>query len=161
MPFERRGGGGGGVRRDVQKELDGARAKLRKEGGRGAKGGASSRAALKTEVSTLRRELTQRQKRSVCDVLAAAQVVLCTNTGAADRALTCLPREFAFDLVVIDEAAQALEASCWVALLRGRRAVLAGDHLQLPPVVHSEAAVAKGFGATRFEWRPPCRDAAF
>ena len=65
-------------------------------------------------------------------------MVLCTNTGAQDRAFAQLPDEHAFDLVVIDEAAQALEASCWVALLRGRRAVLAGDHQQLPPVVKHE-----------------------
>ena len=71
--------------------------------------------------------------------------------GAADRALGCLPDDFAFDLVVIDEAAQALEASCWVALLKGKRAVLAGDHLQLPPVVKSEAAARRGFGVTLFE----------
>ena len=52
--------------------------------------------------------------------------------------------------VVIDEAAQALEASCWVALFGGRRAVLAGDHRQLPPVVKSEAAAAAA-GVTLFE----------
>ena len=35
----------------------------------------------------LRRELSQRQQKSVRDLLMAAQVVLCTNTGAQDRAL--------------------------------------------------------------------------
>ena len=40
-----------------------------------------------------------------------------------------------FDLCVIDEAAMALEASCWLPLLRSRRLVLAGDHQQLPPTV--------------------------
>ena len=128
---------GAAIVRDVKSDLDGARAKLRKER---AKGG---RAALKAEVGALRKELNQRQRKSVTDLLQHAQVVLCTNTGAADRALGCLPVDFAFDLVVIDEAAQALEASCWVALLRGKRAVLAGDHLQLPPVVKSEAAEKK------------------
>jgi hypothetical protein len=34
--------------------------------------------------------------------------------------------EVQFDVVVIDEAAQALEPACWAALLRGRKAVLAG-----------------------------------
>ena len=37
--------------------------------------------------------------------------------------------------MVIDEAAQALEAACWIALPRGGRCVLAGDHRQLPPIV--------------------------
>lgn len=136
---------GAAICRDVKADLEGARARLRKERGKGG------RAALKAEVSTLRKELTQRQKKSVKDLLQHASVVLCTNTGAADRALSCLPDDFAFDLVVIDEAAQALEASCWVALLKGARAVLAGDHLQLPPVVKSEAAARKGFGVTLFE----------
>ncbi|KAH8049374.1 ATP-dependent 5'-3' RNA helicase [Aureococcus anophagefferens] len=40
-----------------------------------------------------------------------------------------------FDLVVVDECAQALEISCWIPLLRGKRAVLAGDHRQLAPTV--------------------------
>jgi len=135
---------GAAIVRDVKGELSAARNQLRREGRR-------ARAALKAEMSTLRRELAERQRRSVRQLLEASQVVLCTNTGAADRALSCLPPEHAFDLVVIDEAAQALEASCWVALLRGRRAVLAGDHQQLPPVVKSEEAGRRGFGVTLFE----------
>ena len=135
---------GAAIVRDVKDDLSKARNQLRCLG-------KSARGALKAEVSTLRRELAERQKRSVKELLEASQVVLCTNTGAADRALSCLPPEHAFDLVVIDEAAQALEVSCWVALLRGRRAVLAGDHQQLPPVVKSEAADKKGFGVTLFE----------
>ena len=95
-------------------------------------------------LTTLRKELASRQQRAVVEVLEQAQVVLCTNSGAQDRALRALPDDHTFDLVVIDEAAQALEASCWVALLRGRRAVLAGDHRQLPPVVKSEAAARRG-----------------
>lgn len=35
-----------------------------------------------------------------------------------------------FDVVVIDEAAQALEAACWSAMLKGRRVVLAGEVTQ-------------------------------
>ena len=135
---------GAAIVRDVKDDLSKARNQLRCLG-------KSARGALKAEVSTLRRELAERQKRSVKELLEASQVVLCTNTGAADRALSCLPPEHAFDLVVIDEAAQALEVSCWVALLRGKRAVLAGDHQQLPPVVKSEAADKKGFGVTLFE----------
>lgn len=56
-----------------------------------------------------------------------------------------------FDVVVIDEAAQALEPACWAALLKGRRAVLAGDHLQLPPTVLSEEAARRGLARTLFE----------
>ena len=54
-----------------------------------------------------------------------------TCVGAASRLL----KGVVFDVVVVDEAAQALEAACWIPILKGRRCVLAGDHLQLPPVV--------------------------
>eukprot|EP00887_Chlorella_sp_A99_P002446 scaffold10.g2446.t1 len=49
------------------------------------------------------------------------------------------------------KGAQALEPACWAALLKGRRAVLAGDHLQLPPTVVSEEAARRGLARTLFE----------
>ena len=69
---------GAAIVRDVKGELSAARTQLRREGRR-------ARAALKAEVSTLRRELAERQRRSVRQLLEASQVVLCTNTGAAGR----------------------------------------------------------------------------
>lgn len=43
-----------------------------------------------------------------------------------------------FDCVIIDEAAQALEAVCWIPILKSRKKlILAGDHLQLPPTIKS------------------------
>lgn len=69
--------------------------------------------------------------------------------------MLCFPpailQALSFDVVVIDEAAQALEAACWGALLKGRRAVLAGDHLQLPPTIISDTAAKRGLGRTLFE----------
>merc|ERR1711991_355602 len=53
-----------------------------------------------------------------------------------------------FDLVIIDEAAQALEAECWLAILKGRRCILAGDHCQLPPTIMSDEAARRGLGIT-------------
>ena len=35
---------------------------------------------------------------------------------------------------------QAMEVDCWAALLKAPRAVLAGDHLQLPPTIVSKEA---------------------
>ncbi len=46
-----------------------------------------------------------------------SQVIACTLTGAASDDVHRLPAAF-FDLVVIDECAQALESACWIALLR-------------------------------------------
>ncbi|PQP99080.1 DNA-binding protein SMUBP-2 [Prunus yedoensis var. nudiflora] len=61
------------------------------------------------------------------------------------------PGNTSFDLVIIDEAAQALEIACWMALLKGSRCILAGDHLQLPPTIQSAEAERKGLGRTLFE----------
>ena len=52
----------------------------------------------------------------------------------------CLPQEH-FSLVVIDECAQALEASCWIPLLLAKKCILAGDHKQLPPTIISNEYV--------------------
>jgi len=60
--------------------------------------------------------------------------VFATNIGAASRLLS----KINFDVVIIDEAAQALEASCWIPILKGKRLVLAGDHKQVNnPSIHS------------------------
>jgi DNA polymerase alpha-associated DNA helicase A len=60
-------------------------------------------------------------------------VVLATLHGAGGFQL----RQEEFDVVIIDEASQALEAQCWVPLLSAKKAVCAGDHLQLPPTIKS------------------------
>ena len=53
---------------------------------------------------------------------------------------------------MVDEAAQALEASCWIPLQLGARCVLGGDHLQLPPTIHSnDPGVVKALERTLFE----------
>lgn len=51
----------------------------------------------------------------------------------------------------IDEAAQALEAACWIAIRRASRVIFAGDHCQLPPTVKSIAALRGGLGKTLME----------
>jgi ATP-dependent RNA/DNA helicase IGHMBP2 len=60
-------------------------------------------------------------------------------------------REEEFDMAVIDEAAQALEASCWIPILKAGRLVLAGDHKQLAPTIKSHKAAAMGLGTTLFD----------
>ena len=60
------------------------------------------------------------------------------RSGAAD------PKSLQFDVVVIDEAAQALEVGCWIPLLLGKKAVLAGDHQQLSACVKSATAQQQG-----------------
>lgn len=106
------------------------------------------RRKLRQSIRRLCTEERQRQKVAVERCLHAAQVICCTLSGAASYHLSKIPL---FDVVIIDEAAQATEPSCWGALLRGKRCVLAGDHLQLPPTVVSKEASRKGLSLTLFE----------
>ncbi|HBL18551.1 MAG: hypothetical protein A2X36_09150 [Elusimicrobia bacterium GWA2_69_24] len=76
----------------------------------------------------------------------SAQVVLSTHGGLSDHLL-----RGSFDWVVLDEASQATEPLSWVALLRGRRVVFAGDSQQLPPTLYSKEAAADGLGVTLFD----------
>lgn len=102
------------------------------------------------EIKALRKEIRTREEKIVQELLSTAQVVLATTVGAANRLLDKV--EDGFDLVVIDEAAQALEASCWIPILRGRKVVLAGDHCQLPPTIKARHQRAqKGLSKTMFE----------
>eukprot|EP00878_Enallax_costatus_P011993 GHUV01012521.1.p1 GENE.GHUV01012521.1~~GHUV01012521.1.p1 ORF type:complete len:728 (+),score=288.54 GHUV01012521.1:305-2488(+) len=107
----------------------------------------AERRQIRAELRQLAKEERQRQQKALQEVLDGAQVLCCTLTGALHPQL----QGQVFDVVVIDEAAQALEVACWSALLKGRRAVLAGDHLQLPPTVLSDTAAKAGLSNTLFE----------
>ena len=87
------------------------------------------------------------EARAEAEVLDRADVVLATLTSLDGPALA--GRRFA--LAVVDEATQAVEPAACLALLRADRAVLAGDHLQLPPTVLSAEAQAGGLGISLFE----------
>lgn len=76
-----------------------------------------------------------------------ARVVACTLTGSANRVLMGKK----FSTLFIDEAAQALEASCWIAIQKAGRVILAGDHMQLPPTVKCVDALRAGLGRTLME----------
>jgi ATP-dependent RNA/DNA helicase IGHMBP2 len=129
------------IAQDVRRELEQVRRKQRRAATR------QERYALRDDLRRLRAEVRELEERAVRDVLAAAEVILATNVGAGDPVLA----ELDFDLVVIDEAAQALEASCWIPLLKGRRAILAGDHRQLPPTIRSREAEREGLAVTLFD----------
>ncbi|KAL6133927.1 hypothetical protein ACLB2K_066160 [Fragaria x ananassa] len=107
----------------------------------------NTRREIQKELRILSKEERKRQQLAVTDVIKNADVVLTTLTGASSHKLD----HISFDLVIIDEAAQALEITCWIALLKGSRCILAGDHLQLPPTIQSAEAEKKGLGRTLFE----------
>lgn len=80
-------------------------------------------------------------------LFAEARVVACTLVGASNRLLVGQK----FPTLFIDEAAQALEPACWIAIARAGRVVLAGDHKQLPPTIKSYEAMRGGLGQTLME----------
>lgn len=127
--------------RDVRRELDSGLRKIHRATSR------ADRAAAREEVRQLRREQRELEGALARGIVDGADVVLSTLTGAADALL----EDTEFPWVVLDEAAQALEAACWIPLRRARRAVLAGDHRQLPPTIHSAEAARAGLACTLFE----------
>uniref|UniRef100_A0A915CFM6 DNA replication ATP-dependent helicase/nuclease n=2 Tax=Parascaris univalens TaxID=6257 RepID=A0A915CFM6_PARUN len=82
-------------------------------------------------------------------VVIEKQVILCTVSSGSLHTLRGLG--FFPDMVIVDEAAQAMECATWVPLLQAPRCVLAGDHCQLPTVLHSSEATSQGLGASLLE----------
>ncbi|PFX24396.1 DNA-binding protein SMUBP-2 [Stylophora pistillata] len=136
---------GTAIVRDVRKDIDDTLSKVRKSRNQ------SEKKHLKQEVKSLRGELKQREDKAVTEILTGADVVLATNTSASSDGPLKLVKQDHFDLVVIDEAAQSLEAGCWIPLLQASRCVLAGDHLQLPPTILSKEAAKRGLEVTLME----------
>ena len=113
--------------KDVRNEMDDKQASIRKtRNGR-------ERRAIYGEMKDLRKEYRERERKCVDNLVAGSKVVLTTLHGAGGFQL----RHEEFDVVIIDEASQALEAQCWVPLMSAKKVVLAGDHLQLPPTIKS------------------------
>ncbi|XP_007171177.2 DNA-binding protein SMUBP-2 [Balaenoptera acutorostrata] len=130
---------------DVRRDIDQVLAKSKKTQDKREKSN------FRNEIKLLRKELKEREEAAMLESLVAANVVLATNTGASsDGPLKLLP-DGHFDMVVIDECAQALEASCWIPLLKARKCVLAGDHKQLPPTIISHKAAQAGLSLSLME----------
>ena len=73
-----------------------------------------------------------------------SSVIACTLIGSANR----LMERRHFGTLFIDEAAQALEAACWAAILKADRVIFAGDHQQLPPTIKCMDAAKGGLSRT-------------
>ncbi|KAL9599578.1 MAG: hypothetical protein Q9219_003734 [cf. Caloplaca sp. 3 TL-2023] len=113
--------------KDVRKEMDDKQASIKKT--RSGK----ERRAIYGDIKELRKEYREREKQCVDSLVRGSKVVLSTLHGAGGFQL----RHENFDVVIIDEGSQALEAQCWIPLLSAKKLVLAGDHLQLPPTIKS------------------------
>lgn len=106
-----------------------------------------ARAAARMEAKQLRGEARETEKFAEMKLLEGAQAIVCTLVGASDHRLNRLH----IDNAVIDEAGQALEPAAWIAVLRARKVVLAGDPCQLPPTVKSSQAARMGLSVTLLE----------
>lgn len=109
---------------------------------RGRKG--AEREAVRQKINSLKDRATELEIRIHAALFGEARVIACTLTGSANRLLAGQK----FGTLFIDEAAQALEAACWIAIRKADRVVLAGDHQQLPPTVKSPQALRAGLGRT-------------
>ena len=99
------------------------------------------------KLESLKGRATELEIRINAVLFGEARVIASTLVGSANRLLEGQK----FGTLFIDEAAQALEAACWIPMRRVSRVVLAGDHCQLPPTVKSIAALKAGLGKTLME----------
>ncbi len=99
------------------------------------------------KLDRLKSRATELEIRINAQLFGEARVIASTLTGSASRLLIGQK----FGTLFIDEAAQALEAACWIAIRRASRVILAGDHCQLPPTVKNIAALRGGLGTTLME----------
>ena len=99
------------------------------------------------KLERLKERATELEVRINAQLFSEARVIACTLVGSANRLLEGQK----FGTLFIDEAAQALEAACWIPIRRVSRVILAGDHYQLPPTIKSYAALKAGLGKTLME----------
>lgn len=98
---------------------------------------------------TARAHEEQRERRTI---LERARVVATTTSAAGAEYF----KDYKFDVVIVDEAAQSSEAATLIPLMRRashvKRIILAGDHRQLPAVAHAEdLASRRAYGTSLFE----------
>lgn len=122
--------------------------------GRGSRGVSASRIRemagwieLQEEADELFERADRRREKAIDQILHRADVVCGTNSTAGSDLLV----DRRFDVVLVDEATQATEPSCLVPLTLADRAILAGDHRQLPPTVLSLEAADRGLVRSLFE----------
>ncbi len=105
---------------------------------------ADGRDRVRAKINSLKDRATELEIRINGALFSEARVIACTLVGSANRLLMGQK----FGTLFIDEAAQAMEAACWIAIRKADRVILAGDHCQLPPTVKSIKALRGGLGDT-------------
>ena len=104
----------------------------------------ANRESLRQKINSLKDRATELEIRINEALFSEARVIACTLVSSANRILTGMK----FGTLFIDEAAQALEAACWIAIHKADRVILAGDHCQLPPTIKCIEAMRGGLDET-------------
>ena len=99
------------------------------------------------KLDRLKSRETELELRINNELFNSARVISCTLAGSDSRVLQGMK----FATLFIDEAAQALEAACWIAIRKANRVIFAGDHCQLPPTVKCLEAIKGGLAKTLME----------
>lgn len=105
------------------------------------------RDTVRNRLSRLKFRATELEVKIDMNLFSEARVIACTLVSSANRVL--MNRKFT--TLFIDEAAQALEAACWIAIGKADRVILAGDHHQLPPTIKCIEAARGGLDHTLME----------
>ncbi|RYM35993.1 hypothetical protein ERX46_03070 [Brumimicrobium glaciale] len=105
------------------------------------------RKLLFNEVYAIRDQIKSMSKHYLSQFFDAADVILGTPIGLMDSML----KEKKFDVAFLDEAGQCIEPLAWLVLEKANRAILSGDHLQLPPTIISDEAARKGLATSVLE----------
>ena len=104
----------------------------------------ANRESIRQKINSLKDRATELEIRINASLFDEARVIACTLASSAHRVLMGMK----FGTLFIDEAAQALEAACWIAIRKADRVVLAGDHCQLPPTIKCHEAMRGGLDKT-------------
>ena len=102
---------------------------------------------LRDKADDLFSEAERLEQEAIDEILSAADVVCSTNSTAGSDLL----QHQTFDTLIVDEATQATAPSCWIPMMHARRAILVGDHKQLPPTILNPEAAEEGLQYTLFE----------
>ena len=128
-------------------ELWSIRKELRQLGGKSRRGSYEERESLRSRMSRLRDRATALEIQINSELFDSAHVIASTLVSSNHRILN----GHHFGTLFIDEAAQAMEAACWIAIRKADRVVLAGDHCQLPPTIKCHEAARQGLERTLME----------
>ncbi|GFQ97479.1 DNA-binding protein SMUBP-2 [Trichonephila clavata] len=106
---------------------------------------------LQKKHEKISKKLGSVDTRIAADVISDCDIVFCTLTSASSQGPLKYVQNDHFDVCIIDECSQAIEAACWIPLLLVKKCILAGDHFQLPPTILCKKASDAGLKVTLME----------